>query len=707
MERIRLDRRRFLAITGASAFGAGLVLAMTWDDVFPAAAARASDTKEFQPNAWLKIGSDGHVVVYTVESEMGQGPYTLMPMILAEELDVDWKQVGVMHAPVKPVYGFQLTGGSSSIRKGWATLRSAGAAAKEMLISAAAKQWRVPRRDCAATDSYIVNRRTHARLGYGELALAAAALPLPKTVRLKTPDEYRILGTPVPRLDVPQKTNGRAQYGIDIDLPGMLYATTVHCPVFGGRVRRIDDKAAKKIAGVRSVFPIDDVVAVVADDTWSAMKGAQALRIDWNQGPHTGLDSQGIHASLKDAAEAGGEIETRRGDVFNALKKGKTVQASYDLPFEAHAPMEPMNCTAWIRDGKCDVWVPTQSPSRAHEEATRYGLSGLNRLSDSLTGTSDDVVQVHTTLLGGGFGRRLEQDYVAEAVQIARNVGKPVKLTWTREQDMQHDFYHPHTFHVMEGSVNSKGKPMAWWHRIAGVGNPRAATFPYAIPNVRIEVAPVDVAVPTGAWRSVSHHYYAFAQETFFDELAHLGGQDPLELRLALLRDARLRGVLELAADKADWGKPRRDQHFLGVAAHHCFGTWVAEIVELALEGKDRLRIPRVVVAVDCGIVINPDIVAAQMESSVVFALQAALKGSITIKDGRVQQGNYDDFPILRMDEMPKVETHMVKNTESPQGIGEPGVPPCAPALANALFAATGVPVRSLPIRNRTLVQSA
>jgi isoquinoline 1-oxidoreductase beta subunit len=703
MERIRLDRRRFLAITGASAFGAGLILAMNWDEVFPSGGAHASETKDFQPNAWLKIGSDGHVVVYTVESEMGQGPYTLMPMILAEELEVDWNDVGVLHAPVKPVYGFQLTGGSSSIRKGWATLRSAGAAAKEMLISAAAKQWRVPRKDCYALDSHIVNRRTDARLGYGELALAAATLPLPKTVRLKTPDEYRILGTPVPRLDVLQKTDGRAQYGIDIDLPGMLYATTVHCPVFGGRAQRVDDKAAKKIAGIRSVFEIDDAIAVVADDTWTAMKGARALRIDWNDGPHVHLNSKDIRASLEDAARAGGEIETRRGDVFRALKKGKTIQASYDLPFEAHAPMEPMNCTAWVREGRCEVWAPTQSPSRAHEEATRYGLSGLTRLKDSIAGEGDDAVQVHTTLLGGGFGRRLQQDYVAEAVQIATHVGKPVKLTWTREEDMQHDFYHPATYHMMEGGIDGRGRPVAWWHRLAGVGGPRAAEFPYAIPNVRIEVAPVDVAVPTGAWRSVSHHYYAFAQETFFDELARLGGHDPLQLRLQLLRDKRLRGVLELAADKAGWGKPRRDGHFLGVAAHHCFGTWVAEIVELALVGRDRLRIPRVVVAVDCGIVINPDIVAAQMESSVVFALQAALKGSITIEDGCVQQGNYDDFPILRIDEMPQVNTYMVKNTASPQGIGEPGVPPCAPALANALFAATGTPVRSLPIHTRTL----
>jgi isoquinoline 1-oxidoreductase subunit beta len=702
MKEIRLDRRRFLTVTGAGVFGAGLILAMSWDDRFLAGAVGTSGAKVFQPNVWLKIGTDGSVVVYTVESEMGQGPYTLMPMILAEELDVAWQDVRVVHAPVKPVYGYQLTGGSSSIRKGWATLGSAGAAAREMLISAAAKRWGVARKECCASQSHIVHKLTNDKLSFGELALSAAALPIPGTVRLKSPDEYRIVGTSVPRLDIPQKVNGSAQFGIDIDLPDMQFATTVHCPVFGGRPKRVDDSQAKKISGVRTVFPIDDAIAVVAEDTWTAMKGAKALDIQWDEGPNRHLNSEKIRARLQDAARSGGKIATQRGNVSRALKATKTIQASYDLPFQAHAPMEPMNCTARVTDGHCEVWAPTQSPSAAYEVATQYGLSKINKYKDKLArGLASDkseAVEVHTTLLGGGFGRRLEQDYVAEAVQIAKIVGKPVKLTWTREEDTQHDFYHPHTFHLMEGGVDAEGKPTAWWHRMAGIGEPSATDFPYAIPNVRIEVAPVALPVPTGAWRSVSHHYYAFAQETFFDELARLGKQDPLELRLIFLRDPRLRGVLELAADKAGWGKSRPDGHFLGLAAHHSFGTYVAEVVEIAMDGKDKIRVPRVVVAIDCGIVINPDIVAAQMESSVAFALSAALKGSITLDNGRVQQSNYGDFPILRQDEMPNVETYMVKNAESPQGIGEPGVPPLAPALANALFAATGVPVRSLPI---------
>jgi isoquinoline 1-oxidoreductase beta subunit len=441
------------------------------------------------------------------------------------------------------------------------------------------------------------------------------------------------------------------------------------------------------------------------------MKGAKALDIRWDEGPNRHLNSEKIRARLQEAARSGGEISSRRGNVFQALKETKTIQASYDLPFQAHAAMEPINCTARITDGHCEVWAPTQSPSAAHEVATQYGLSKIKKYTDKLArglaGDKSGAVEVHTTLLGGGFGRRLEQDYVAEAVQIAKIVGKPVKLTWSREEDTRHDFYHPHTFHLMEGGIDAKGNITAWWHRIAGIGEPSATDFPYAVPNVRIEVAPVASPVPTGAWRSVSHHYYAFAQETFFDELARLGKQDPLELRLALLRDPRLRGVLELAADKAGWGRPRENGHVQGLAAHYSFGTYVAEVVEIAMDGKGKIRVPRVVVAIDCGIVINPDIVAAQMESSVAFALSAALNGSITLDNGRVQQSNYDDFAILRQDEMPNVDTHIVKNAESPQGIGEPGVPPLAPALANALFAATGVPVRSLPIDTNAFTQSS
>jgi isoquinoline 1-oxidoreductase beta subunit len=697
-----IDRRRFMKVAAGGVFGTGLILAMSWDPLAADAATAAGDAKPFQPNAWLKIGSDGKVVVYVVESEMGQGPYTLMPMILAEELEAAWSDMGVEHAPVKPVYGNQTTGGSSSIRKGWATLRDAGASAREMLISAAAAQWGVARAQCHAAHSRVVHTPSGRQLGFGQLALAAAALPIPTRVRLKSPDTYTILGTAVPRLDVPAKVNGSARYGMDMDLPGLLYATTVHCPVLGGKPQDIDDRKAKAIPGVREVFPIHNGVAVVADDTWTALTAAEALSIHWHEGANKNLDSDTVRARLLAAAEAGGEVSFEQGHIASAAAVQK-LEAGYDLPFQAHAPMEPMNCTAHVADGRCEVWVPTQSPSAAQRVATEYGLSTFEYYQDKITNrlgmNTEPAVDIHTTLLGGGFGRRLEQDYVAEAVQIAKTVGKPVKLSWSRREDIQHDFYHPYTVHLMAGALDAGGKPVSWHHRLAGVGRPGAADLPYAIPNVRIEVSAVPVDIPLGPWRSVSHHYYAFAQETFFDELARLGGQDPLELRLALLHDPRLRGVLTLAADKAGWGKPLAPNHYLGLAVHKSFGTYVAEVVEIVLEENRPLRVPRVVVAVDCGIVINPDIVAAQMESAVVFGLSAALKGSITLKDGRVQQSNYHDFPILRLDEMPRVETHLIKNHESPQGIGEPGVPPLAPALANAVFAATQTPVRSLPIR--------
>jgi isoquinoline 1-oxidoreductase beta subunit len=708
MSECRLDRRRFLKLSSAGLFGTGLVLAMSWDDKSARAHAAEGKAGTFQPNAWLKVGTDGEAVVYTVESEMGQGPYTLMPMILAEELEVDWSHIRVEHAPLAAVYGYQLTGGSSSIRKGWATLRAAGASAREMLITAAARQWGVARADCFAAHSQVVHRATDKRLSFGQLALAAAALPLPAKVSLKTPDQYRILGTAIPRLDIPQKVDGSARYGLDVTLPDMLYATTVHSPVLGGRPLRVAADQAKAIPGVLEVFTIDNAVAVVAEDTWSAMKAAGKVEIQWEAGVNGDLNSAGIRDQLRQAATEGGDIEFQRGDAPKALassnadKNEHKIEASYDLPFQAHAPMEPMNCTAWVRDDACEVWAPTQSPSAAHEVATEYGLSTLASFKDKVArrlnlGT-EDAVKVHTTLLGGGFGRRLKQDYVAEAVQISKQVGKPVKLAWRREEDIQHDFYHPYTFHLMDGAVDGNGKPVAWWHRFAGVGHPGAAKLPYAIANVRIEGRALELDIPTGPWRSVSHHYYAFAQETFFDELARLGGQDPLELRLALLQDTRLRGVLELAAEKAGWGKALPDNHYLGLAVHHSFGTYVAEAVEIMRDEQNQIRVPRVVVAIDCGIVINPDIVAAQMESSVAFGLSAALKGSIRIEQGRVVQSNYHDFPILRLDEMPKVETYSVKSTASPQGIGEPGVPPLAPALANAIFAATGRPVRSLPI---------
>lgn len=701
-----VSRRRFFKISAAGVFGSGLVLAMAWKD---STGNVVGTGEKFQPNAWLKISSDGQVVVYTIESEMGQGPMTLMPMILAEELEVAWADIYVEHAPLKPIYGDQTTGGSSSIRRGWETLREAGAIAREMLIAAAARRWQVASNECYAQQSRVHHKSSKRELGFAELALDAAAQPIPKTVLLKEPRDFRVIGTAKPRLDLPQKLDGSAQYGIDVILPGMVYATTVHSPVFGGKVAKIDDSRVKAIPGVLEVLSFGDgaadVVAIVAKDTWTALKAAETLDIQWsgnNSDKIDVLDSERVRQKLEHAASNAATITFTQGNVNQALQNARVLRANYHLSFQAHAPMEPMNCTVWLHDGSVEVWAPTQSPTSAHETAEHYGLSTLQsykkRVADKLGIAVEDPVEIHTTLLGGGFGRRLKQDYVAEAVQIAKQIEKPVKLTWSRQEDIQHDFYHPQTFHAMHASVDDKGKPLAWRHQLAAVRNAQAAEFPYAIPHVEISTAQVNVNVPTGPWRSVSQHYYAFAQETFFDELAHFGKQDPLQLRLELLKDPRLRAVLEMAADKAGWDKSRQDGHFLGVAAHFSFGTYVAEVVEVFINEKGEIRVPRVTVAVDCGIVINPDIVAAQMEGSIVFGLTAALKTAITIDKGRVQQSNYHDFPLLRLDEMPRVDIHQVKSEESPQGIGEPGVPPLAPALANAVFAATGKPVQTLPI---------
>jgi len=700
MSNIKLDRRRFLKLSSASVFGAGLVLAIRWQALPADDKKILKNTSQFQPNIWLKIGTDGRVTVFVVESEMGQGSSSLMPMILAEELEVAWDDIAIQRAPLKPAFGYQATGGSSSIRKGWATLRSAGAMARQMLVQAAAQQWSVDPSGCYAQHSQVIHKQTGKQLSFAQLAELAATLPIPENVSLKSPNEYKILGTSVPRLDIPGKVDGSAQFGIDVRLPDMLFATTVHCPVIGGKAKKINDSKAKQIVGVEGVYKIENAVAVVAKDTWTAMQAAKALEIEWDEGKNKNLSSQQIQQQLETAAKNHAQVKHQQGDI-NSPGAVKTINARYDMPFQAHVPMEPMNCTALINDQGCQVWAPTQSPSKAKSTAEQYGLSKFNyyleKISRRLDFSERDAVDVHTTLLGGGFGRRIHQDYVAEAVQIARQLNQPVNLTWSREEDIQHDFYHPHTFHVMQGSVDANGKPHSWWHRIAAVGRAGSGQLPYAIPNSKIDLASVDIAVPIGPWRSVKHHYYAFAQETFFDELAALGKQDPLQLRLELLTDPRLKKVLQLAADKAQWGRPLAEGHFLGLAVHKSFGTYVAEAVEIALDDKGEVNVIRVVVAVDCGIVINKDTLIAQMESSVVFGLSAALKSPITLKDGRVQQNNFYDYPILKMSEMPRVDVFIVKNNESPQGIGEPAVPPLAPALANAIFAATGSAVSGLP----------
>jgi isoquinoline 1-oxidoreductase beta subunit len=700
------DRRKFLKVS-ASAAGASLVLGINWSCSQEEETGEKVQHDTFSPNAWLRLDPQGTITVIVAESEMGQGPYTLMPMMVAEELEVDWRQVSVEHASLDPVYGYQMTGGSSSIRKGWGTLREAGAIAREILLAAGALSLSVPVAECTAKLGQVIHNPSGRNINYGALIEIASELPIPKTAYLKELDEFTIIGTPVPRLDTPEKLCGKARFGIDTKLPGMLYATITHCPVFGGKVKNIDASETKKIKGVKDVFQINEGVVVVASDTWTAFKGKDALKIDWDFGEKANLSSNSIIEDLKNRPISDQKIVMEEGEVEDILSiSNSSISTEYTLPFQAHVPIEPMNCTAYFKDDKLEIWAPTQSPSAAYDTARSITQSRIERafkkVQKKVFGTHDDSIDVHTTLLGGGFGRRLKQDYVSEVVQIAEHYENPVQLVWTRGEDIQHDYYHPLVIHQMRGALDEKGMPVAWEHIIRGgeVSAGGATRLPYDIPNTRVSVIDIGEVIPKGDWRSVAPHYNAYAIEHFFDELAHAGDHDPLDLRLKLMRNApRLRNTLEIAADKAKWlARSHGTRHF-GAAAVSGFGSHVAQIVELSEIGQQGLVISKVTCVIDCGIVINPDIVKAQMEGSIVFALTAAVKTRITINHGRVEQSNFHNYPILTMHETPEIEVIVVQNEEEPGGIGEPGVPPLAPALANAIFSATGKPVRELPVQ--------
>ncbi len=693
----RPDRRRFLKL-GTGVAGVGLVLGVNWSCSGDTNGQGPSET--FVPNAWLRIDPQGKVTVLVAESEMGQGPYTALPMLVAEELEVDWADIRIERAPLKTVYGFQLTGGSNSVRKGWDTLREAGAIAREILRQAAADHWGVALQACRAESGRVLHQAGGRELAYGELIARAAELPIPATARLKEPQEFRLIGTPAPRLDTPDKLNGRARFGIDIKRPGMRYATIAHSPVFGGRPRHIDDRQARAVKGVLDVFTIDEGVVVLARDTWSAFRGKAALKIEWDDGEGRSLSSTSLIETLNRRQIDDTTRVAHRGDPQSALD-GPVLERCYSLPFQAHAPLEPMNCTASMENGRLRIWAPTQSPSRALEtvrEATQSTLQRLaGKLQRKLFGDETDDIEINTTLLGGGFGRRLQQDYVREAARIALRVDHPVQLVWTRDEDLQHDFYHPLSLHELRARLDERGLPLAWHHTIRGTGarHPGASDIPYAIPNLRVDLIDIGRPLPVGAWRSVEHHYNAFAVEHFFDELARAGGQDPLQLRLRLLAGhPRLRNTLEVAAERSGWAYERGR---FGAAAHACFGSYASEVVELE-EVNGHLRIARITCVVDCGIVINPDIARAQVEGAVVFGLTAALKSAIRIEQGRVRQHNYHDYPLLTLAETPEIEVHLIPSRERPGGMGEPGVPPLAPALANALLAATGEAVAELPL---------
>lgn len=716
-EIVNLSRRGFLQ-AGALAAG-GLVLGVYLPERSSLAAAADEKAKGFAPNAFVRIGTDESVTVIVNHSEMGQGPYTSIPMAVAEELEADWSKVRFEAAPVDPaynhsVYGMQMTGGSSSTWSEWDRVRKAGAAARMMLIAAAAETWKVDAAACKAENGQVLHPTSGKKLSFGQLAEKAAALKPPQDVKLKDPKDYKIVGKPTKRLDTPDKTNGKAVFGLDVQVPGMLVALVERPPVFGGKVKSFNADKAKAVPGVRHVVQIERGVAVVADGFWPAKKGREALEVVWDEGPLAKLDSGTQRDEYAELAKKRGVVARDDGDANAAfLKAPKKFEAVYDLPYLAHATMEPMNCVADVRADRCEVWTGTQFQTVDRDAAAKDA------------GLKPQQVKLHTMLCGGGFGRRAVPDahFVREAVQISKAVKAPVKVIWTREDDTRGGFYRPRAYHTVSAGLDAGGAIVAWQQRIVTqsimAGTPFAALIkegldetavegakdiPYAIPNILVDWQQAPAGVPVLWWRSVGHSHTAFVVETFLDELAHAAGKDPFEYRRGMLeKHPRHKRVLELVAEKAGWGKAPPEGRGRGIAVHESFGSYVAHVVEASVSKEGKLRVHRVVCAIDCGPVVNPDTVRAQLESGVVFALSAALYGEITFEKGRVKQRNFHDYPMLRMHEMPAVETHIVTSTEKMGGVGEPGVPSVAPALANALFALTGKRIRRLPIRPEDL----
>jgi isoquinoline 1-oxidoreductase subunit beta len=715
---VAVSRRIFLKASVAS--GGGFLLGFSLPSLLTDAAAAGST--HFEPNAFIRIEADGSVTMTMPYVEMGQGTYTSIPMLIAEELEVDLKQVRFEHAPPnEKLYGnpllggLQLTGNSNAVRASWLPLRQAGAAAKTMLIAAASKRWKVDSASCHAEHGEVVHKASARRVKYGALVADAAQLPVPDKVRLKSPDEFKLIGTPAKRLDAPLKVNGKAVYGIDVRPPGVKIATLAQSPVFGGRVKSVDSTAAKAVKGVRQIVQLDDAVAVVADHMGAAKKGLAGLVIEWDDGPHAKLTTGDIVGELEKATLNPGAVAQNIGDVAKAMDGAVTrVEATYHVPFLAHATMEPMNCTVHVRKDGCDVWVGSQAMARVQAAAAK------------VTGLPLDKVVARNHLIGGGFGRRLEVDGVARAVQIAMQVDGPVKVIWTREEDIQHDMYRPCFFDRFSAGLDQKGMPVAWNHRYAGSSvlarfappffkngldpdtTEGAINLVYTFPNMHVEYLQVEPpGIPTAFWRSVGPSHNVFVVESFMDELAAAAKQDPVAYRRALLdKSPRAKAVLDLAAEKAGWGQPLPKRVGRGVALQFVFATYLAHVAEVEVSADGSVRVRRVVTAVDCGSVINPDTVQAQIQSAVMFGVTAALYGEISLKNGRVEQSNFDTYQILRMNEAPVVEVHIVQNREPPGGMGETGTSAIVPAVANAIFAATGKRLRKMPVDPQELKQA-
>jgi isoquinoline 1-oxidoreductase beta subunit len=708
-----MDRRSFLKV--GAAVGGGLALTLVLPSALSPGSAANITASDFAPNAFIRISRDGVVTMVMPMVEMGQGVYTSMAMLLAEELEVDLSRVRLEQAPPNDaLYGnsilhIQTTGLSTSIRAFWTPLRQAGAVARTLLVSAAAHQWAVDPATCRAQHGIVSDFAGARHLGYGELVDVAATMqvPAPDKLALKAPESFKLIGTRVRRLDSQDKINGRAVYGIDARLPGMRVAAIAISPVFGGRVKSIDETAALAINGVHQVVRLDNAVAVVGDHLWASKKGLQAAAVQWDDGPNAAIDSAEIIRQLEEASKQSGAVARHEGDAERVLTSAeRRFDATFRLPFLAHAAMEPMNCTAHVRKDGCDLWVGTQAPTLTQA------------LIAQLTGLPKDAVRIHNFLLGGGFGRRLEADGSILAVRVAQHVDGPVKVIWSREEDIQHDMYRPCYYDRISAAVDASGKPVAWTHRVAGSSVVAryvpplfrngldfdavegAAEPPYALPNIHVDYVRVEPpGIPTAFWRGVGPVKNVFIVESFIDELAAASHQDPVEYRKSLLsHNPRALGVLTLAAEKADWGRRLPPRQGRGVSLQSSFGGYLAQVAEVEVTADGLVRVRRLVCAVDCGLVVNPDTIAAQVDGGSLFGLTAALYGSITLKAGRVQQSNFHDYRPMRIDETPVMETHIVKSTEAPGGFGEAACAIVAPAVTNAIFAATGKRIRSLPI---------
>ncbi len=708
-------RRAFLRRSSGAALTIGFVLPAAAQHLGVGATPRIPGAL----NAYLRIAPDNSITIVCASAEMGQGVLTALPMLLAEELDADWSRVGVMQAPVdaayvNPLFGMQATGGSASIRGFWEPLRKAGAAAREMLVAAAAAQWKLDAAELRTENSQVIAPKG-SRLSYGALTALAAKLPVPTQPKLKDPKDFKLLGKPLKRLDTPAKVNGSGRFGIDAQVPGMLVAVMARAPLPGAKPVRFDEAAARAVAGVRQVLIIPSGVAVLADGFWAAKNGRDALQVEWDLGPHAALNSAAVSDLLSTAAANADALARDAGNVRDAAANSAlALDAVYAAPYLAHACMEPMNCTAFVRGDEVEIWAGTQS------QGPGQGILG------QVAQVSPARVKINTLLLGGGFGRRFAPDFTIDATLLSKLSGKPVKLIYTREDDMAAGYYRPASVARFEAALDERGVPTLLKVGVGSASIMAASGFmkipdsgvdsfalegiadhPYAIPNQRIAYGRAEPGPQVWFWRSAGHSQNIFFMEGFIDELAVAAKKDPFEFRRSLLGgQPRYRGVLELAAERANWGKPLPRGMARGIAVAQCFGSFVAEVAEVSVAADGSVKVHRVVAAVDCGMVVNPEIIRRQIEGGIAFGLSAALHGRITFKDGRVEQGNFHDYPVLRLPEMPRVEVHIVPSREPPGGIGEPGTPPIAPAVVNAIFAATGKRLRTLPIERTELARS-